>query len=301
MKNEKPAAVGTVVSKVRTELTTRHLREHDEKPFLIQVCGASASGKSTVAKLLAESLPGGKVFAMDAYLAEGLWDQTRVFNHNSPDPTRPYIAGISPEIWDMPLMLNHLRDLRNNKVIQMPIFNETIKDRDGYEVFKPSAYIVVEGIHAFQPEFLHDSKYAMLVRAPLHDRIARKIVRTYRVYKQSDIDEVVERYLTKDEPVNRIYEPEHIGIADSIINNNGNPYREFHKLGSQSSILQRGRRILFTPTKDVGCLSIGEELAAVFMPDNSVYLQYKVGRRVLVETPVKETTLDILRTYYSVN
>lgn len=290
--------ISEALSQVQGELEARRILDQEQKPYLIQVCGASASGKSTISRLLAGSLPGGKVFSMDAYLAEGLWDQNRVFNHNSPNPNRPYIAGISPEIWDMPLMLRHLKSLRNKDSVQMPVFDETVKDRTGYIAYTPGNYIIVEGIHAFEPEFLDGSQYALLVRAPLHDRITRKMVRTCRVYNQTDVDEVVERYLTKDEPVNRIYEPEHIEIADRVIDNKANPNNEYKKISGQRSILQRGRRVLFTPTEATGSLVTGEELAAVFMPDNSVYLQYKVGRRILVETPLKETTLDMLRAHY---
>ena len=281
------------VDHVRQSLS---VRESNSSSF-IHVCGISASGKSTVSKVLAESLDDTEIFPMDAYLSEGLWDQSKKFDHDSPDPNRPYISGISPEIWDMQLMRNHLENLRAGESVQMPIFDETVKDRVGYRSFSPSKNIVVEGGHAFSDDFLPYADYRVLVKAPLHDRLTRKIVRTHVLYGLDDVNEVIQRYLTKDEPVGRIYEPAYTGIADQVVNNPANPRREFAHLVSDASARQPGSYHALLPKTETGGLKQGEDFGIIFGL-GSLSVRYSVDNKLLVQLPIDQETFGLLNDYY---
>lgn len=270
-------------------------------PIMVHICGVSASGKSTVSDLLATNLPFCSIFPMDSYLSERLWDESQAFNHNSPDPSRPYIGGISPEIYDMSLMRAHLRAVRLGGAIDMPVFDKTIKDRVGYKIFVPTRVILVEGIYSFQDEFMENCSYAVLIRASLHDRLTRKVVRTFVKYHRQDVDEVISRYLIKDEPINRIYEPEHIAVSDEVINNPADPIRDYANLPHLESAFDNGRRFLLTPRDGFGKSHIAEDFNVIILGDGNSYVQYRVEERILVEAPIKSSTVDLLENYYDLS
>lgn len=267
-------------------------------PYMVNVCGPSASGKSTLARRLSYSLPDGRLVTMDRYLSEGLWDTTRTFNHESPDPERPYIGGISPEIWDMPLMEEQIVELKNGNAVTMPVFDEQVKDRIGYDPFQPASRIVVEGGHSFSPPFVDMADFKVLVEAPLHGRLIRKLVRTCVVYGLDEGDEILSRYLTKDEPVNRHYLDERNAQADAVIANPLDPFAEFSEVVPRP--IRDGKLYQFkstlVPKADTGKLLSGEEL--VVAEHKQLLLTYRLLGRLIVSSVIVPNTLDLLLDFY---
>ena len=263
----------------------------------IHIAGASASGKSTIARFVGNQLPRTAVLPVDNYLAEGLWDTTRSFNHDSPDPGKPYIGGISPEIWDLPLLYTHLSQLAAGKTIQAPRFDETIKDRVGYEPFVPQDTVVLEGGHAFSEPFVTFADHKVYVRAPLHDRLMRKIVRTHIQHGREDVDEVLGRYLTRDECAHRAYDDIFSQMADQVVENPANPHADYAKMPATKIHTDQSTQTLLIPTRDTGKLHPGEQLA-ITTHDTMYGIRYGVNGRVLVNLPISVETKDLLIKYY---
>lgn len=280
----------------------RKVRERSKDssgPSFIAVGGASAAGKSTMSSYLAGIIPEAQTFSIDAYLSEGLWDPSKVYNHEPPDPSRPYIGGISPAIWDFDLMERHLKQLKLGLPISMPLFDETIKDRVGYQPFVPSSIILFEGGHSFSDQFRDISTYRILVKASFHDRLTRKITRTHCLYGRDDVDEVIHRYLTKDEPVRRVYEEEHVSIADQIVNNPARPEVDYSGFSVTAGSSSNGTYRALIPKPDVGELKQGEALGVV-EGKGTFYVYYVADNRTLVNLPISLETTELLSLYYDI-
>ena len=272
-------------------------RSSPDKPVFVGIGGVSAAGKSTLASFLSKVLPEAQVFGIDSYLSEGLWDPSKIYNHEPPNPSKPYIGGISPDIWDFDLIRKHLNLLEQNLPISMPMFDETIKDRVGYKEFEPSRIILLEGGHSFG-DYLRDiSAYRILVKATFHDCLMRKIIRTHSEYKRDDIDEVIYRYLTKDEPVRQIYEEEHSAIADQIVNNPATPIADYNALPATSRTLVKGAYRALNPKSEYGSLCEGEAVGLI-QEGAGFRFYYAINNKVLVDLPISRESVEQFSLYY---
>lgn len=280
-----------------------HLRQvlelsEAQPPNFINVGGVSAAGKTTVARALAAGIPQTKILSVDSYLGEGLWDQNLKFNHDSPDPNRPFIGGISPEIWDLNLLEKHLDMLGRQQTVNVPIFDETIKDRVGAVSFGPSRNIVLEGGHSFTERFLSRALYKILVEAPLHDRLTRKMVRTHLIYKLIDVDEILRRYVTRDEPVRKIYQEEQQALADQIVANPANPAVDYQGLETPLNHRAKGIYRSLVPHEETGGLHAQERLGIIQKVVGGLVIDYEIAGRKLIHLPILEKTARLLGRHY---
>lgn len=266
------------------------------RPAFIHVSGASGSGKSTFSRLLSRIVEGSQTIEIDNYFIERLWDQNIIFNHDSGDPNRPYIAGLDPKIWDFDLLERHMEALKTNESIDMPIFDQTIKDRAGYTKVKPSKAIILEGGNSFSERFLKFADYKIYIDAQLHDRLIRKMVRTQRTYGRDDIDDTLTRYFTKDEPARAAYYEEHTSEADQVFYNPCNPAVEFAGFAALE-VNSQGERIDLKPREGVGALSELEWLGIIDDGFNQK-IQYAIDGRLLVSSEIGECAVSLMTNYY---
>lgn len=270
-------------------------------PQLIHVGGVSAAGKTTISSYLAERLPDARVLSIDSYLIAGLGKMTVHFDDTPPDPNRPYIGGISPRVWELDLLTKHLGALRRNEPVEVPIFDQTTKDRVGSEEFIPGRYIILEGGHAFGDELRDTANYRLLVTTPLHDRITRKIVRTFLQYRRTDLDDIVGRYLTKDEPVWQHYRNEHSALADQVITNPSRPAEHYEQAPEVDKPVPLIRRFNLIPMPDTGVLHDGETFYVGHSEDGIHYVGYAINDRTLVHLPLNADIVRRLATHYRFN
>ena len=105
---------------------------------IIGIAGPSCSGKSTVARDLADQLDDAVVLGLDAYYR----DQSGV-----PE------SGIDvdvPEALDQPLIVSQLRALLGGEAIDRPVYDYTTHTRlPRTERVEPAANVVVEGLFTF--------------------------------------------------------------------------------------------------------------------------------------------------------
>ena len=110
------------------------------KPYIIGITGGSASGKTSVSVEIFKTL------GVDDCLLISMDSYYRVIS----DDERSNLSNYNfdhPNAFDFDLLNTHLRDLLNEKEIEMPIYDFTTSSRlkDTVKV-KPSKLIVFEGI-----------------------------------------------------------------------------------------------------------------------------------------------------------
>lgn len=132
-----------------------------KKPFVIAVSGGSGSGKTFIAKLIAEKLDG-KVFSMDDYIRA-----EHIQSNNNWDV---------PEAWDLKLVKEHLIQLKNGKEIDKPVYDFMNSKRNNIVKFK-TEIIVIEGNFALIDDFKNMVDLKIFVDASEEIRLNRRLER----------------------------------------------------------------------------------------------------------------------------
>ena len=169
------------------------------KPFLIGICGGSASGKTSAADLIINYLGQENclLFSLDNYF------------YGPNDEERKHIEDYNfdrPEALDLDLAYRHLSQLRNGESIEMPVYNFNISKRLSYtQKVSPKKIIIFEGIFALYEKRMRDLMDLKLFfdldsDIRLYRRISRDISDRSRV-----LETVLDRYLTFVKPAFDIY------------------------------------------------------------------------------------------------
>ena len=140
-------------------LNLRKRLEQLSSPIIIGVAGDSGSGKTTysngIRRLLGTDLV--ETICTDGYHKEDR-DQRKKSGRLPLDPAANHLD----------LLADHLRLLKQNKDIGVPIYNHETGKLDPPVSFSPSPIVVVEGLHALYPEFLEWLDFTIYVD-PNHD------------------------------------------------------------------------------------------------------------------------------------
>ena len=159
-----------------------------DKPFLIGICGGSASGKTSVANIIFKyvGLQHCLLFSMDKYY-KGPNDEERKhlsdYNFDHPDAL------------DLDLLASHLKMLMENKPINMPIysFNGSYRKKET-QLIKPNKVIIFEGILAFHDKRMRDiMDMKIFVDLDSDLRLSRRVYRDIKD-RGRGLDTIVERY-----------------------------------------------------------------------------------------------------------
>ena len=117
------------------------------KPLVIGICGGSGSGKTTVAQRLMDAFPNEAVLlSMDFYYRrhdELTYEERCRINYDHPDSL------------EIPLMIEHLKALKEGKSVTVPVYDFTVHNRaDEVQVLESKPIIIVEGILLFTDDVL---------------------------------------------------------------------------------------------------------------------------------------------------
>ena len=116
------------------------------KPFLIGIAGGTGSGKSTVARKIAEGLPPGTVDTVDH-------DSYYRDRSDLSLEERAHLNYDHPDSLDNDLLAEHLEALRNGKGVAVPIYDfKTHSRQRATRTVAPSRILIVEGILVFVEE-----------------------------------------------------------------------------------------------------------------------------------------------------
>ncbi len=120
------------------------------KPLIIGVAGGTASGKTTIANAIMESInhPQMVMIQHDAYYKDA---------SHLPLAERARINFDHPDSLETDLMVRHLRELIAGRAIEMPVYDFSTHARlEKGIVKKPAKVIIIEGILIFCEQALRD-------------------------------------------------------------------------------------------------------------------------------------------------
>ncbi|KAF9791515.1 hypothetical protein SFRURICE_003211 [Spodoptera frugiperda] len=171
------------------------------EPFLIGICGASASGKTTVATKIIESLniPWVTIVSMDSFYKVLNEKQHQAANRNEYNFDHP-------DAFDIELLISVLQRLREGKKVEVPIYNYVTHSRENRTKTMYGANVIIfEGILAF---------YNAEVTKMLDMKV--DIVQRGR-----DLEGVLKQYMTHVKPAYQSYIAPCMAHADIIVPRGG--------------------------------------------------------------------------------
>ena len=185
------------------------------KPLIIGVAGGSGSGKSTVARNVAQALQTESVafIDMDAYYLN--------FAH-LPLPDRRKINWDHPETFDWELLVGQLTELAAGESIEKPVYDFVSHTRSDRTVVVPPAHVVVvDGILLFSDARVRDlCDVKVFVDADPDIRLIRRIRRDMSK-RGRPLDEILEQYVTTVQPMHLQFVEPTKRYADVIVPRGG--------------------------------------------------------------------------------
>ncbi len=185
------------------------------KPLIIGVAGGTGSGKSTVARRVAEQLTLASVafLDMDAYYRNHV--------HLSLEERRQ-VNWDHPDAFDIDLLVRHLEQLARGEGIEKPVYDFVTHARSSATRWiAPADVIVVDGILLFVDRRVRDlCDVKVFVDADADIRLARRIRRDMNK-RGRPLEEILEQYLTTVRPMHLQFVEPSKRYADVIVPRGG--------------------------------------------------------------------------------
>ncbi|HET8771488.1 MAG TPA: uridine kinase [Gemmatimonadaceae bacterium] len=185
------------------------------RPLIIGIAGGTGSGKSTVAKRIAESLGESHVafIDMDAYY--------RDHRHLTLDERRR-VNWDHPDAFDIELLAQHLDALGRGEAIDKPVYDFATHLRAPETVrIAPAEVIVIDGILLLVDERVRAAcDVKVFVEADADIRLIRRIRRDL-VVRGRPLEEILDQYLTTVQPMHLQFVEPSKRYADLIIPRGG--------------------------------------------------------------------------------
>ena len=183
--------------------------------MFIGIAGGSGSGKSTVARKVADALSWTSVafLDMDAYY--------RDHSHLTLDERRR-VNWDHPETFDYDLLLSHVEQLQAGRAIEKPVYDFLTHTRAAEtRHVEPADVVVLDGILLFvdaRIRELCDSR--VFVDADADVRLIRRVRRDMAA-RGRPLDEILEQYLTTVRPMHQEFVEPSKRYADVIVPRGG--------------------------------------------------------------------------------
>ncbi|VDM38982.1 unnamed protein product [Toxocara canis] len=186
-------------------------------PYVIGICGGSASGKTTVARRIIERLevPWVTVLSMDSFykvLSEEQHELAARHEYNFDHP----------QAFDFDLLCETLRRLREGKSVEVPVYDFTTHRRDKQPKLMYGADVLIfEGILAFHTKELVDlMDMKVFVDTDPDTRLARRLQRDTEE-RGRKVEGVLEQYLRFVKPAFDTFIAPGMKCADIIVPRGG--------------------------------------------------------------------------------
>lgn len=188
--------------------------------IIIGIAGGTGSGKTTVVRKIIEQLPAGRVSVVpqDSYYKAAQpgvpLEQLRKKNFDHPDA------------FDWDLLEEQVRQLRQGKAIEQPVYSMLSCDRTSETIHvEPSEVIIIEGIMAlYRPELRNMMDLRIFVDAGPDERLIRVMERDV-IERGRTARMVMERYRSVLKPMHKQFIEPTKEFADIIIPQGGNNTR----------------------------------------------------------------------------
>jgi len=182
--------------------------------LIIGIAGGTGCGKTTVVDQILNELPEGEVgvISQDSYYKDT--------SHLSYDE-RVKINFDHPRSIDFDLLVEHLKELKQNNPIDQPVYSFVKHNRTGDTIHTmPRKVMIVEGILILtNPELRDMFDIKIFVHADSDERLIRRLKRDI-AERGRDIDEVLARYQNTLKPMHQQFIEPMKEYADIIIPNN---------------------------------------------------------------------------------
>jgi uridine kinase len=187
------------------------------KPLIIGVAGGTASGKTTIATAIMESInhPQMVVIQHDSYYKD--------VSH-MPLAERAKINFDHPDALETDLMVRHLRELIAGRSIEMPVYDFSTHTRLSKGIIKnPAKVIILEGILIFCEQALRElMDVKIFVDTDSDLRFIRRLKRDIQE-RQRSLESVIGQYLGTVRPMHIAFVEPSRKYADIIIPEGHNP------------------------------------------------------------------------------
>lgn len=181
--------------------------------LIIGIAGGTGSGKTTVVHQIMNELPSTEVgiISQDSYYKE---------TSNLSYEERTKINFDHPRAIDFELLVSHLKDLKEGKTIEQPVYSFVTHNRTGDVIIThPRKVMIVEGILILANAELRDMfDVKIFVHADSDERLIRRLKRDISE-RGRDMEEVLNRYQTTLKPMHEQFIEPTKSFADIIIPN----------------------------------------------------------------------------------
>ncbi len=192
--------------------------------FIIGIAGGTGSGKTTVVRKITNRLPQGEV---------GVISQDNYYKDSShvPADERQNINFDEPAAFDWPLLLEHLRALKQGKPIEMPTYDYLTCSRKKETIhMEPHEVVIIEGILVFSdPDMRKMMDIKVFVDADADDRLIRVISRDC-IERGRTPQMVIDRYEKVLKPMHLLHIEPAKKHADIIVPEGGDNEVAIHLL-----------------------------------------------------------------------
>lgn len=163
--------------------------------LVIGIAGGSGSGKTTVVKAITQQLKERVVvIPQDSYYKD---------SSHVPVEQRQKINFDHPESIDFKLLVEHLKDLKEGKSVEQPVYSYLTCSRSQTETVRvnPADVIIIEGILIFTcAELREQMDIKLFVDADDDDRLMRVMARDI-IERGKTVETVIERYSKTVKPM----------------------------------------------------------------------------------------------------
>lgn len=181
--------------------------------LVIGIAGGTGSGKTTVVNKILQQLnaEGVNVLSQDNYYQD---------NSHISLSEREGLNYDHPKSIDFPMLIEHVRALKNGQNIQQPIYSFVTHSRTGDHVLvEPRNVLIVEGILVLtNAELLKEFDLKVFVHTDSDERLIRRIRRDTQE-RGRDLEEVLHRYQTTLKPMHQEFIEPSKNEADLIVPN----------------------------------------------------------------------------------
>ncbi len=180
---------------------------------IIGITGGSGSGKSTVVKRIKERYPNAVLIEMDNYYKSASFvnnNNITAYNFDHPDA------------FDMDLLLENIRELKEGKSSMMPQYDFVHHSRKNEWVkVDPSSIIIIDGLMVFYDERIRDMlDLKLYVDTPSDIRFIRRLQRDVKERGRT-VESVIEQYTNVVRPGHFNFIEPSKSYADIIIPEGG--------------------------------------------------------------------------------
>ncbi|MDD2371521.1 MAG: uridine kinase [Firmicutes bacterium] len=183
--------------------------------MIIGIAGGSGAGKTTVARTVAERMGEENV----GYLSQD-WYYLDHSNMSEEEIAKENLD--HPDAFDSKLLVKHLRELKEGKSIDVPIYDFNTHSRiNSGMILKPKGVIVLEGILVLAIEELRSMlDFLIYVDADADIRLIRRMERDIKE-RSKTYDETIKRYLSSVKPMHDAFVEPSKRFADIIVPRGG--------------------------------------------------------------------------------